>query len=178
MKGSQPDPACTSNDDEDDCDEDDSDDNNTPTVAPPPAPKPTSTQKPTPTPKPTPASPPAEVSKPPNNASSGSSGLVTGGFATFFYQNGVAGACGTVHSDGDLVAAMDSRRYGNTSVKSSLCGKRVQITNPKNNKSVTVTVADACPTCANSNSIDLSVGAFTKIATEAEGMVAIQWKFV
>lgn len=176
MKGAQTDPSCTASDDEEDCEDDDNEDDNTTTVAPPPAPKPTTTSKPKPTS--TPASPPAEVSKPPNNASSGSSGLVSGGFATFFFQNGVAGACGTVHKDSDFVAAMDSRRYGNTSVKSSLCGKRVQITNPKNNKSVTVTVADACPTCENSNSIDLSVGAFKQIATEAEGMVHINWKFV
>jgi hypothetical protein len=26
--------------------------------------------------------------------------------ATFFFQNGVAGACGTVHKDSDMIAAM------------------------------------------------------------------------
>jgi hypothetical protein len=26
--------------------------------------------------------------------------------ATFFFQNGVAGACGTVHKDSDLIAAI------------------------------------------------------------------------
>jgi expansin (peptidoglycan-binding protein) len=90
----------------------------------------------------------------------------------------VAGACGTVHSDNDLIAAIDVDRYGNTGVQSSLCGKQVKITNPANKKSVTVTIADACPTCENSNSIDLSVGAFTQIATEAQGEVAIDWEFV
>lgn len=109
--------------------------------------------------------------------------------ATFFYQNGVAGACGTVHSDSEFIAAIgksahvnvitffidnfltDERRYGNSGARSSLCGKQVQITNTKNGKSVKVTIADDCPTCTNSNSIDLSVGAFNAIATEAEGMV-------
>ncbi|KAG6917979.1 hypothetical protein DXG01_017163 [Tephrocybe rancida] len=95
----------------------------------------------------------------------------TGGFATYFFQNGVAGACGTVHSDNDFIAAMDKDRYGDLSAKSSLCGKRVKITNPANGKSVTVTVADACPTCKNSNSIDLSEGAFKQIATTEQGMV-------
>lgn len=38
-------------------------------------------------------------------------------------------------------------------------------------KSVTVTIADACPTCKNSNSIDLSSAAFKKIATLEQGMV-------
>lgn len=112
------------------------------------------------------------------SASSSTSGYNTGGFATFFYQGGNAGACGTVHSDSDLVAAMDVDLYGDTGRKSSLCGRRVQITNTNNGKSVTVVVADACPTCKNSNSIDLSVGAFNKIATEEQGMVPIKWKYV
>ncbi|KXN86882.1 hypothetical protein AN958_09477 [Leucoagaricus sp. SymC.cos] len=102
---------------------------------------------------------------------SSAGGFQSGGFATFFYQNGNAGACGQVHGDSDFIAAIDADRYGDTGRHSSLCGKRVQIINTKNNKSVTVTIADACPTCKNSNSIDLSVGAFTKIATEEEGEV-------
>jgi len=72
---------------------------------------------------------------------------------------------------------MDKDRYGDLGAKSSLCGKRVKITNTKNNKSVTVVVADACPTCENGNSIDLSRGAFKQIATEEEGMVPIAWSF-
>ncbi|KZT18818.1 barwin-like endoglucanase [Neolentinus lepideus HHB14362 ss-1] len=101
------------------------------------------------------------------------SGFITGGVATYFYQNDNAGACGTVHSDNDVVAAMDSGRYNQ-----GLCGKKVFIRNTKNGKSVTVTIADECPTCENSNSIDLSVGAFTQIATKEEGEVPIQWKYV
>lgn len=31
--------------------------------------------------------------------------------ATFFYQNGVAGACGTVHSDYDMIAAIGQSRF-------------------------------------------------------------------
>ena len=91
--------------------------------------------------------------------------------ATFFYQNGVAGACGTVHSDSDLIAAMDSERYGS----GSLCGQQVTITNTDNGKSVTVTIADECPTCTNGNSIDLSTGAFDQIADESSGIVPISW---
>lgn len=109
---------------------------------------------------------------------SGSSQVFTDGFATFFFQNGVAGACGVIHSDSDLIAAIDERRYGNSGLKSALCGKQVEITNPKNGKSVVVTIVDDCPTCNNADSIDLSVAAFNKIATEAEGMVNIHWKFI
>jgi len=88
----------------------------------------------------------------------------TGGVATFFYQNGVAGACGQVHSDSDLIAAIDQQRYGDASQKSSLCGKQVHIVNTENGNSVVVTIADDCPSCENGNSIDLSTGAFDKLA--------------
>jgi rare lipoprotein A (peptidoglycan hydrolase) len=103
---------------------------------------------------------------------------VTGGVATFFTQNGVAGACGTKHQDSDLIAAIDQARYGSSSKKSPLCGKKVHITNKSNKKSVTVTIADDCPTCKNKNSIDLSEAAFKQIATEEEGEVEIVWSFV
>ncbi|TFK42532.1 RlpA-like double-psi beta-barrel-protein domain-containing protein-containing protein [Crucibulum laeve] len=114
----------------------------------------------------------------PASTPASSSSVNSGGFATFFFQNGVAGACGTVHKDSDMIAAIDADRYGNTGQRSSLCGKQVQITNTKNGKSVTVTIADACPTCENSNSIDLSQSAFNKIATPEEGMVPITWSFL
>ncbi|KAF5373555.1 hypothetical protein D9758_000596 [Tetrapyrgos nigripes] len=108
----------------------------------------------------------------------GLTGLITGGFGTFFYQNGVAGACGTVHSDNDLIVAMDTAQYGNTSKQSDLCGKKVQIFNAKNNKSVTCTIADACPTCNNGNSIDMSVAAFQQLASLDEGLIDIKWKLL
>lgn len=55
---------------------------------------------------------------------------------------------------------MDQTRYGNSGNASPLCGQQVQITNENNGNTVTVTIADDCPTCANENSIDLSVAAF------------------
>ncbi|KAG6900847.1 hypothetical protein C0993_009965 [Termitomyces sp. T159_Od127] len=100
-----------------------------------------------------------------------------GGFATYFYQNGVAGACGTVHRDSDFIAAIDAARYGNTGLRSPLCGKQVKITNLSNKKSVVVTIADACPTCNNENSIDLSEAAFKQIASLEQGIVDIEWQF-
>jgi cobalamin biosynthesis Mg chelatase CobN len=113
-----------------------------------------------------------------SSGGSGSSGTVeTGGYATFFYQGGQAGACGTVHSDSDLVIAIDIAWYGNTGSESSYCGKSITVQNTQNGKEVTAVVADVCPTCANGNSLDLSVGAFTAIATEAEGQVPINWWF-
>lgn len=104
--------------------------------------------------------------------------VYSGGYATYFYQEGNPGACGTVHKDGDMIAAIDIYRYGNTGVKSSQCNKKVKITNTHNHKSVTVTIADACPGCPNGNSMDLSEGAFEKIADLSEGIVAISWVYV
>lgn len=46
---------------------------------------------------------------------------------TFFYQNGIAGACGTVHSDSDVIVAMDSALYSQ-----SICGQKVTIWNTAN----------------------------------------------
>ncbi|KAI9466322.1 plant expansin [Lactarius psammicola] len=142
---------------------------------PKPSPSTSSTPKPSPstssTPKPSPTPSPA-------THISDSSDINTGGQATFFYQKGVAGACGAVHSDSDFICAIDADRYGNTSARSGLCGKQVKITNTKNGKTVTVTIADACPTCKNGNSIDLSVAAFEAIAPLGDGIAPIEWTFV
>ena len=51
---------------------------------------------------------------------------------------------------------LDSAIYGS----GGYCGQQVQITNLNNGQTVTVTVADECPTCDNAESIDLSVAAF------------------
>jgi len=114
-------------------------------------------------------------------ASSSSSGgySKTGGFATYFYQNGNAGACGQYHSDSDYGIAIDSNGYWGQdfSQGSDLCGKVINIKNVNNGKTVTATVWDVCPTCNNGNSLDLSVGAFNAIASESEGMVPISWSF-
>ncbi|PVG02766.1 barwin-like endoglucanase [Serendipita vermifera] len=114
-----------------------------------------------------------------NNNNSGSTGgdEQTGGFATYFYQNGNPGACGNWNSDSALIAAMEVSRYGPTNVASPLCGRSVHIVNTNNGRSVDVIVADACPTCVNGNSIDLSEGAFKAIADLGEGMVPISWHF-
>jgi hypothetical protein len=189
----------TEDDDDEDCEEWEEDDDDVTSSLAPSSTKviqtPTSTKVPTPTStkvaiptstkvasttptKPTATSTKAPATPSPTKAPTPNAQTFTDGFATFYYQGGVAGACGDKHSDNDLIAAMDTRRYGFTGKKSDLCGQKVQITNPKNGKSVTVTIADACPTCENKNSIDLSVKAFNSIATPAEGMVNIHWKFL
>jgi rare lipoprotein A (peptidoglycan hydrolase) len=60
----------------------------------------------------------------------------------------------------------------------SLCGKQVKITNTQNKKTVTATIADECPGCKNAESIDLSQGAFDKIASAAQGEVSSEYIFL
>ncbi|CAE6527622.1 unnamed protein product [Rhizoctonia solani] len=120
----------------------------------------------------------ATYTAPTQGSGSGSSEVISGGYATYFYQNGVAGACGTVHSDSDPIVAVDYRRYGDTSKKSDLCGKKVLITNITNGKTVTATVADACPTCENENCLDLSEGAFKSLDDLNTGMFKIKYTYI
>lgn len=54
----------------------------------------------------------------------------------------------------------------------SFCGKTVTITRVSNGAQVVAKVADSCPSCPTSTSLDLSVGAFNMIATPEEGMVS------
>ncbi|KAH7340882.1 RlpA-like double-psi beta-barrel-protein domain-containing protein-containing protein [Rhizoctonia solani] len=143
----------------------------------------TTSYKPEPTPEPTTSAVQSTTTKkttaePEPTQGSGGSDAIKGGFATFFEQRGVAGACGAVHAETDKVVALDYRRYGDLGRQSSDCGRTVLITNPKNGKTVTAKVADACPTCENENCLDLSYGAFDEIATRKEGMVAIEWRFI
>lgn len=112
-----------------------------------------------------------------NNNSNGDGDVHTGGEATFFYQGGAAGACGQVHSDSDFICAMDQDLFGTSGPSSPLCGKQVKITNTANGNTVTVTVADDCPTCSNSNSIDLSVAAFQALGDMSLGVLPISWQF-
>ncbi|KZV72798.1 hypothetical protein PENSPDRAFT_575512, partial [Peniophora sp. CONT] len=93
---------------------------------------------------------------------------------TFYFQGGVAGACGQVNPDSAFIVAEQAQRY-----KASDCGRQVRVTNNNNGKSVVAKVADKCPGCqGNANSLDLSQGAFDAIAAEATGIVPITWEYL
>lgn len=136
-------------------------------------PEPTTSPTPTPAPGPSPStSTSTDDSSPtpsPTQDQSPGSETHTGGHLTWFTQNGVAGACGTVHSDSDFIAALDTAVYGDTGVQSSYCGKTIRITWQGN--SVDVIVADACPTCDNAASVDLSEAAFQALAPLSTGLL-------
>jgi hypothetical protein len=101
-------------------------------------------------------------------------GEITGGVGTFYLQNGVAGACGQVNPDSAQICALQTVRYNN----GANCGRQIRITNLNTGGHVVATVADECPTCDNENSVDMSVGTFTAIATEEQGEVPIAWEFI
>ncbi|PAV17395.1 barwin-like endoglucanase [Pyrrhoderma noxium] len=91
------------------------------------------------------------------------------------YAQGNPGTCGVTHFDSDLVAAINIARF----TDSSLCGSQVKITNTNNGATVTVTISEACITCLNKNSLDLSPGAFLHLSPILDtGIIPISWFFV
>jgi hypothetical protein len=75
------------------------------------------------------------------------------GTVTFFTPN--TGACGKKNTNNDLIVALGSSYYGSFSKKSSYCGDQIYIETSDGKKHVTVTVADACESCAKDH-LDLS----------------------
>ncbi|KIJ22576.1 hypothetical protein M422DRAFT_276970, partial [Sphaerobolus stellatus SS14] len=87
------------------------------------------------------------------------------GTATFFFQEGAAGACGQVHKDTDHVVALQTTQYDN----GVFCGRTITITDTATGKTAVGTVADECPGCNGSGSIDLSEGLFEIFAPTSQG---------
>lgn len=60
-----------------------------------------------------------------------------------------------------------------------LCGKQVEIVNLANGNSVTVIIADECPSCRNDESIDMSLGTFKTLDQYlGDGVLNIKWKYL
>ncbi|GAA5965843.1 hypothetical protein JCM8115_003023 [Rhodotorula mucilaginosa] len=119
----------------------------------------------------------AAAAKPTQDSSPSSGGghVYSGGLATFFYQNGVAGNCGKVNSDDTLLVALPTATYAG----GSHCGQYVEITRSDTGKKIKALVADSCPTCNNDSCLDLSWGAFSALGgTQSMGVFDITWQFV
>ncbi|WAR56288.1 hypothetical protein PtB15_7B134 [Puccinia triticina] len=97
-----------------------------------------------------------------------------GAKATFFYQEGGIGACGTANSDSTPLVALPPGLYAN----GAHCGKDVMIMNTANGKSVTAKVQDMCPGCPSPTSLDMSTGAYNAIGAQETGVLPIQWGFI
>ncbi|PWN54192.1 barwin-like endoglucanase [Violaceomyces palustris] len=89
------------------------------------------------------------------------------GKGTYYYQNGNPGSCGKWHKDSDMIVAINSPQY-----KKSNCGRSLWIT--YNGKKINAVAADKCPSCA-WGSLDLSVGAFKKLAKLDKGVINVKW---
>ncbi|GAA5943983.1 hypothetical protein JCM3775_004731 [Rhodotorula graminis] len=106
-------------------------------------------------------------------SSSSGGGTTYTGRGTYYYQYGTAGSCGNVASDSDYVVALSYTQVDG----GAHCGKKVQLTNTDNGKTVTATVADTCPGCA-WGAVDLSEGAFLQLGTLDQGVIPLSWKFL
>ncbi|KAA1071420.1 hypothetical protein PGT21_006708 [Puccinia graminis f. sp. tritici] len=97
-----------------------------------------------------------------------------GAKATYFFQEGGIGACGTANSDSTPLVALPPGLYAN----GAHCGKDVMIVNTANGKSVTAKVQDMCPGCPSPTSLDMSTGAYDAIGAQETGVLPIQWGFI
>lgn len=79
-----------------------------------------------------------------------------------------------MHLDTTPLVAIDAAMYDN----GKWCGKTVAITRTSTGKTINALVADECPGCASSGSLDLSTGAYDQLGTEEEGTFPITWQFV
>lgn len=95
------------------------------------------------------------------------------GRGTIYQQFGVAGSCGNVHQDSDMIVAL-GHNFMQHQYQSAWCGHRMKVTNfgsqdvnvgGKGN-SVIVTVGDSCDGCGPYD-VDFSVGAWNKLTNSA-----------
>ncbi|KAI8994967.1 RlpA-like double-psi beta-barrel-protein domain-containing protein-containing protein [Pilobolus umbonatus] len=98
------------------------------------------------------------------------------GTATWFKpasEGGSQGACGPEADDNSPIVALNAPQYGNTSKKSSWCGKKITITGPKG--TATAIITDACPECGHGD-LDLTPMLFEKVVGDMDiGVAPIKW---
>jgi hypothetical protein len=115
-------------------------------------------------------------------SSSGDSGSLFSGQESgdgTYYETGL-GACGWTNVDTDMIAAIAHDTFdtypgytGANPNNNPICGKKV--TAYYGGNSVTVTIVDRCAGCAKSSSLDFSPSAFSQLADQALGRIAITW---
>ena len=98
---------------------------------------------------------------------------LTFSFPLFSDQGGNAGHCGTVSKDSTPLVALTTELYGN----GGFCGRKLNIRNTANGKTVTAVVMDSCPGCATKYSLDLSIGAFDALGEQSTGVLPIVWSW-
>ncbi|TFK78553.1 hypothetical protein K466DRAFT_668399 [Polyporus arcularius HHB13444] len=105
----------------------------------------------------------------------------TGGEATFYVPS--VGSCGFTNTDADFIVAVDVATItsfpgaGDDPTANPMCGLQMVVTGP-DGKSVTVTVADTCPSCA-PGSVELTPAAFLQLANLEVGIIpGISWTLI
>jgi expansin len=98
-------------------------------------------------------------------------GQATTGIATFYTSADGTGSCSYDATSDVDIAAFDLTDFAG----SAACGECIQLTGPKG--TVTVKVVDSCPPCEDHH-LDLSPGAFAKIADPAQGRVDITYQAI
>ncbi|CAF1594749.1 unnamed protein product [Didymodactylos carnosus] len=90
-------------------------------------------------------------------------------------------ACGTLHGDHEMLAALNAAQFdphtpsGNPN-KNTLCQRQAQVTGPQGN--VVVRIVDKCPGCRYGD-LDLSEAAFRQaVGPLGIGRAKISWKWV
>ncbi|QPC78244.1 hypothetical protein HYE68_008996 [Fusarium pseudograminearum] len=94
------------------------------------------------------------------------------GFASYYYPGASPGKCGQVSRDGELVAALNKRRFD-----MSLCGNKIYIETPAQ-RWVEVTAVDSTDGGIDENYLDLSVAAFKVLARIEDGVSQITWDYM
>ncbi|GJJ68633.1 hypothetical protein EMPS_00979 [Entomortierella parvispora] len=132
-----------------------------PTKAPP-----VKTSNPKPKPKPEPKPDPKPDPKPKKQTFTGR--------ATWYSDT--FGQCEKHYSQSDMIVAVNQDQMG---TGTSLCGKKILLTEKGSNTQVVVTVVDMCPSkyCSKGD-LDLSQGAFKKFAGLGKGVLQLTWSFL
>ena len=102
--------------------------------------------------------------------------LAMNGDMTYYYPGGGITACGSSHSNNELIAATAFSWWttGNPNVD-PMCRKCARIS--RGGKSVVVRIKDKCSGCKRGD-IDVTITAFRRLADPRLGRVRVSWKFV
>ncbi|CAO3693628.1 hypothetical protein G6F70_001871 [Rhizopus microsporus] len=88
--------------------------------------------------------------------------------AACYDRKGLPKYSATIHS---MIGAMAMKKF-------EQCYKCMKVTNNKNKKSVVVKIVDKCAGCKVGKAIDLTPGAFKKLADLDVGVIDISWKTI
>ncbi|KAF9977419.1 hypothetical protein BGZ73_006046 [Actinomortierella ambigua] len=135
-------------------------------ATPVPTPKPTPTTTKRPKPEPTKPSPPPPAPKPPSKTYTGR--------GTWFSDT--SGQCEHSFSQSDMIVAVNEDQMGNGK---EMCGRKIAIKRKGGSETVIVKVVDMCPSkYCNHGDLDISQGAFKKLADLKVGVLQLEWSFV